>query len=103
MTFTNAEVIEYRGEPRHITIFFKDKDKYYVCYARTLGLDVQIEEEYRDWVEDMKIKFRIAQNKDAYVKIPILTNRTAIFNIINIENKKQFELVDEVVASLLED
>ena len=104
MTFTNAEVIEYRGGPRHITIFFKDdKDKYYVCYANTYKLDVQIEEEYSDWVEDMKIKFRVAQNKDAYIKIPIITNKNAIFNIICIENKKQFELVDEVVASLLEE
>ena len=104
MTFTNAEVIEYRGGPRHITIFFKDnKDKYYVCYARTYNLDVQIEEEYRDWVEDMKIKFRVAQNKDAHIKIPIITNKNAIFNLICIENKKQFELVDEVVASLLEE
>lgn len=104
MTFTNAEILEYRGGPRHISIFFKDdKNKYYVFYAHTRNLDIQIEEEYRDFIEDMKIKFRVAHNKNANINIPIMTNGKVIFNLINIKDKKQFELVNEVVESLLEE
>lgn len=103
-TLTNVQIIAYRGGARHITIFFKDKEnKYYVLYAHTHDLDLKVEEDYRDFIEDMKIKFRVVQNKNAYINIPIITNGKMVFNLINIENRKQFELIDEVVSSLLED
>ena len=100
ITLTNEKIIEYRGGARHITILLQDKEnKYYVLYARTHGLDLKVEEDYCSWIE----KFLVVQNKNAYINIPIIINEKTIFNIINIENKKQFELIDKVIASLLED
>ena len=103
--FTNAEVIEYRGEKRHISILLRDnKKKYHVLYAKTGELDIEDEKEYVDLSTEYHKKLWYACcNRDMKVLIPIFLNGNSFYHVIDIDRKEDFELVDKVVSTLLED
>ena len=103
--FTNAEVIEYRGEKRHISILLKDnKRKYHVLYARTAELDIKDEKEYAEWSRSDHIDiYRAIANRNIEIIIQVLIHNNAFYHIIDIDKKEDFELVDKVVSTLLED
>lgn len=103
--FTNAEVLEYRGERRHISILLYDnKNKYHVLYAKTTDLDIKDEKEERSWYsEDHRKLWYALANRDVTINIPILPYHDTFYHVIDIDKKEDFELVDKVVSTLLED
>ena len=100
----DVKILEYRGGEHHITIFFQDdKEKYYVCYARTGKFQLNVENEYREYMEDMKSLFKTVVNRDMHINIPIISHGDIMLNLIHIKDREQFELVDEVLKTIWED
>ena len=93
------EIIKYQGGKKHITILYKNKSKYYVAYARTghLDIDVELDEIYR--LNYTKFTFE----RKATVKIPLVSDKMALFYVIQVEKEEDFDIIDQVVATLLED
>ena len=93
-----CEIVKYVGGKRHISILFKIENKYYIFYCKTGKINYKREEESTDCMyRDTKL-VRLISSVLANMEIPIIP----CFHIRSIE-KEEFELIDEIVASLLED
>ena len=92
------EVVRYIGGKRHISILFKDKEKYYILYSKTGKMDCTTEQEtYSCTKNDIEMARFIST-----IGLNIIIPMVSCFHIRTIK-EEDFELIDEVVASLLED
>ena len=95
------DVIKYVGGPNHITILYRNKDskKLFVFYCYTGKPQINIEEErrYTARQEDI-ISYRTAE-----IDIPISTCRAGVWHQIEIKKESEFDLVEKIVASIMEE
>ena len=94
------DVIKYVGGPNHITILYKNEDskKLFVFYCYTGKPRVHIEEDSRYTTRDE----RIISFKTAEINIPISTAKSDVWYQIQIKKESDFDLVESVVASIME-
>ena len=95
------DVIKYVGGPNHITILYRNKDnkKLFVFYCYTVKPQVNIEE---DRVVTT-LKEDIVHFRKAEITIPINTYRSGVWYQLEIEKESDFDLVERVVESIMED
>lgn len=95
------DVIKYVGGPHHITILYKNQDskKLFVFYCYTGKPQINIEEErrYTTRQED------IISYSTAEIDIPISTNRAGVWHQIEIKKESEFDLVEKIVTSIMEE
>ena len=95
-----VDVIRYVGGPHHISMLYKNNDnkKLYVFYCYTGKPVVTIEEEHGIYTHP-----KIVTCKEAKITIPIDTFRDGVWYSIEVDKEEDFDLVDKIVASILED
>lgn len=98
LELNKIEVIKYIGGKRHISILFKDKEKYYILYSKTGKMDYTTEEEIYSYTKKNIEIARFTADISQSIVIPMVP----CFHIKSIK-KEDFELIDGIVASLLED
>lgn len=91
------EVVRYIGGKRHISILFKDKEKYYILYSKTGKMDCTTEQETYSCTKNDIEMARFIATTGLNIVIPMVS----CFHIRTIK-EEDFELIDEIVASLLE-
>jgi len=96
------DVIKYIGGPNHITILYRNKDskKLYVfyCYTGKPLVNIEEEREFLNTKNESAVKYRTAE-----ITIPINTYKSGVWYQVEINNEGDFELIDRVVASIMED
>ena len=104
MQFNKMEIdaIKYVGGPNHITILYKNKDskKLFVFYCYTGKPQVNIEEE-REFLNTLNEP--IARYRTAEITIPINTYKSGVWYQLEIDKEEDFDLIEKVVASIMED
>ena len=94
------DVIKYIGGPNHITILYRNSDskKLFVFYCYTGKPRVNIEEECEFRTERDVVQFRTAE-----INIPINTYRSGVWYQLEIDKEEDFDLIEKVVSSIMED
>lgn len=96
------DVIKYVGGPNHITILYNNKDskKLYAFYCYTGKPLINIEEE-REFLNTLNEP--IARYRTAEITIPINTYKSGVWYQVEIDKEEDFELIEKVVSSIMED
>ena len=97
---SELDVIKYTGGPHHITILCKNKkDKQlYVFYCKTHKLSIDIEQEISIFGPIDLITSRTAE-----INISIAANKKALFYLVTVKTEDDFDLIERVVNTLMED
>ena len=92
--------IKYLGGPHHIALLCKDKDtnQLYVCYGRTAEPQFTVT---RDTLFAETIA--ITTSEDAKIIIPFVTINNSLFHLIAVDSKKDLNLINTILETLLED
>ena len=95
------DVIKYVGGPNHITILYRNEDskKLFVFYCYTGKPRVNIEEDCMVTT----LNERITHFHKAEITIPINTYKSGVWYQLEIEKEEQFDLIEKVVSSIMED
>ena len=94
------DVIRYMGGPNHITILYRNSDskKLFVFYCYTGKPQVDIEENRMVTTYENTVQFHKAD-----IIIPINTYKSGIWYQIEIDKEEDFDLIEKVVSSIMED
>lgn len=97
MLTEELDVIKYIGGPHHITILCKNKkDKQlYVFYCKTHKLSIDIEQEI--------LTLGPITSRTAEINISIDTNNKTLFYLVAVKTEDDFDLIERVVDTLMED
>ena len=104
MYFNNMEidVIRYTGGPNHITILYRNHDSkklfVFYCYTGKPRVNIEEEKEFLNTKKESVIKYRTAE-----IIIPINTYKTGMWYQVEINKEEDFDLIERVVASIMED
>ena len=92
-------IIEFKGGNNHITILYRENKKLFVFYCYTRGMKVDIEPAAA-WTTsiDQNIEF-----KTANIIVQINTYRTGVWYQIEVKNREEYELIDKVLWTLMEE
>ena len=95
------DVIKYIGGPNHITILYRNSDnkKLFVFYCYTGKPLVDIEED----CTVTTLRENVVRFHKAEITIPINTYKSGVWYQLEIEKEEQFELIEKVVSSIMED
>lgn len=93
------DAIKYVGGPHHISILYRNKEdnKLFVLYCYTGKPIINVESEYQFSLNDEARTFTKAE-----INIPLTECREGAWYQVVIEREKDFELVDNIVASIME-
>ena len=95
------DVIKYVGGSNHITILYRNSDnkKLFVFYCYTGKPLVDIEED----CTVTTLRENVVRFHKAEITIPINTYKSGVWYQLEIEKEEQFELIEKVVSSIMED
>lgn len=95
------DVIKYIGGPNHITILYRNKDskKLFVFYCYTGKPLVDIEEDCMVTT----LKETVVRFHKADIIIPINTYKSEVWYQIEVDKEEDFDLIEKVVSSIMED
>ena len=97
------EVLKYQGNTNYICILCtNEKDELIVLYALTGKLSIELNEEQSEYevANCRRIVFSHLGNYE--IKIPLeVTKNNALFHIIKIDSKKEYDHICSVVESLV--
>ena len=103
MQFNKMEidVIKYIGGPNHITILYRNRDskKLFVFYCYTGKPLVNIEENCLVTT----LNEYITRFHKTEITIPINTYKSGVWYQIEIDKEEDFDLIEKVVSSIMED
>jgi hypothetical protein len=96
------DVIRYTGGPNHITILYKNKDSkklfVFYCYTGKPLVNIEEEVEFFNTKKESTIKYKAAE-----IIIPINTCKNGVWYQIEINKEEDFDLIERVVSSIMED
>ena len=95
-------VIKYTGGPNHITILYRNNDNkklfVFYCYTGKPLVNLEEEREFTNTKNESTVKYRTAE-----ITIPINTYKTGVWFQVEINKEEDFNLVERVVSSIMED
>lgn len=96
------DVIKYVGGPNHITILYRNKDSkklfVFYCYTGKPLINIEEEKEFLNTKNEPIVRYRTAE-----ITIPINTYKTGVWYQVEINKETDFDLVEKVVSSIMED
>lgn len=96
------DVIKYVGGPNHITILYRNKDSkklfVFYCYTGKPLVNIEEEREFLNTKNEPIVRYRTAE-----ITIPINTYKTGVWYQVEINKETDFDLVEKVVSSIMED
>ena len=96
------DVIKYVGGPNHIAILYRNKDSkklfVFYCYTGKPLINIEEEREFLNTKNEPIVRYRTAE-----ITIPINTYKTGVWYQVEINKETDFDLVEKVVSSIMED